>query len=69
MGIRSMDIIEFIEMVSGEKLLDYQKKFIRYIEEHPDYKMVIGRGSTRSNNLITVYFICKSILLKEDNNV
>ena len=60
-----MDIIECMEMVSGEKLLDYQKKFIRYIEEHPDRKIEIGRGSTRSNNLMTLYFTCKAILLKE----
>lgn len=61
-----MDIIEYMEMVSGTKLLDYQKKFIRYVEEHPDCKMAIGRGSTRNHDLLMLYFTCKSILLKED---
>lgn len=60
-----MDIIEFMEMVSGEKLLDYQKEFIRYVEEHPDCEMAIGRGSTRNHGLLMLYLVCKSIILKE----
>lgn len=60
-----MDVIEFMEKVLGVKLLDYQKKFIRYIEEHPNCKIDMGRGSTRNNDLLITYFICKSILLGE----
>lgn len=62
-----MDIIECIETISGEKLLDYQKEFIRYVEEHPDCKIAIGRGSTgRNHELLMSYLVCKSILLKEE---
>lgn len=60
-----MNIIEYMEKISGVKLLDYQKKLIQYIEENPNCRIVIGRGSTRSDNLMTTYFICKSILLNE----
>ena len=61
-----MDAIEFVEKVSGVKLLDYQKKLIRYIEEHPDCKIVMGRWRTRNYDFMTMYYICNSILNEKE---
>jgi len=35
-----VDIIEFIEKYYGIKLLQYQKRFIKYICDHPNAKIV-----------------------------
>ena len=39
-----MDIIDFVENVLGLKLLDYQKKLLIYVDEHPDCTIPIPRG-------------------------
>ena len=41
-----MDTIQFIEEVLDIKLLDYQKRLIKEMEEHPDYKFRIPRSRT-----------------------
>ena len=44
-----MNTIQFIEEVLDIKLLDYQKRLIKEMDEHPDYKIIIPRGRTTPN--------------------
>ena len=39
-----MNAVQFIENVAGIKMLDYQKKMVEYLEEHPDCKIAFPRG-------------------------
>lgn len=58
-----MDIVEFVEKFGGVSLYDYQKKILRYIEEHPDVKFFpIPRGQS---NLRIVPFLFWHELYKE----
>ena len=38
-----MNKIQFIEEILNIKLLDYQKRIIKEIDEHPDYRFIIPR--------------------------
>ena len=59
-----MDTIQFIEKTLDIKLLDCQKEMIRYIEKHPDCKVIIPR--TRSTpSWYMAYVIIKA--MKEVN--
>ena len=59
-----MDTVQFIEETLDIKLLDCQKEMIRYMEEHPDYKVTIPR-TRRLPNWYMAYVIIKAI--KEGN--
>lgn len=41
-----MDIVDFVEKVFDIKLLDYQKKYIRYIDTHPKCQIIMARCRT-----------------------
>ena len=45
----NMDTIQFIEEILNIKLLDYQKRLIREIAEHPEYKIRMPRIRTYEN--------------------
>ena len=62
-----MDITDFIEKVFNIKLLDYQKKYIRYIDTHPKCQIVFARSRTTPSWYMS-YLITKYILLEEYKN-
>lgn len=41
-----MDTIQFIEEILNIKLSDYQKRLIKEMDEHPDYKIIIPKSRT-----------------------
>lgn len=55
-----MDTVQFIEDTLDIKLLDYQKKMIKYVDEHPDCKIIVPRGRTFPR-WFQAYLICKAI--------
>ena len=58
-----MDTVQFIENILDIKLLDYQKKMIEYIEEHPDCEIIFPRGRSTPSWFLA-YVICKAIKIK-----
>lgn len=62
-----MDTVQFIEDMLDIKLLDYQKKMIKYIDEHPDCKIIFSRGRT-SPRWFQAYLICKAIREEQEKN-
>lgn len=41
-----MSTAEYVEEFLGIKLLDYQKAYMDYLDEHPDARVVLPRGRT-----------------------
>lgn len=61
-----MDIVDFVEKVFDIKLLDYQKKYIRYIDAHPKCQIVMARSRTIPSWYMS-YLITKCILEEYKN--
>lgn len=58
--IKKMDMVQFMEDTLDIKLSDYQKKMIKYVDEHPDCKIIVPRERT-SPRWFQAYLICKAI--------
>lgn len=54
-----MDTVEFIEQVLNIMLFDYQKRMIRYLDEHPDYQIRFPRERSIPS-WFQIYLLTKS---------
>lgn len=57
-----MDIVEFAEQGLGLKLYDYQKKMLRYIQEHPE----IVKGHAVLSREGRLYMLYEKEILKNE---
>lgn len=66
-----MKTSEYIENVLGLKLLNVQKDFCDYLDEHPDAKIVMPRMRSHMMDISTLYLLvnilCKGEMYDKNN--
>lgn len=54
-----MSTAEFIEQVCDVKLFDVQKQYLDFLDNNPEAKITIPRGSSRLMDLNTLYGVVR----------